>query len=109
MIQTRYPLSNAVVSATGEVRAYTASNSASLINYGERYRSGARISSALVEATVNAVISPEATDATEQDRCASSAANPNATLYGSLRSTFRQWYPGLANENQEIDETARAA
>ncbi|KEC71331.1 hypothetical protein RLPCCGM1_p0062 [Rhizobium leguminosarum bv. phaseoli CCGM1] len=31
------------------------------------------------------------------------------TLDGSLRSTFRQWYPGLANDNQEIDETAQAA
>ncbi|NTI78932.1 hypothetical protein G6L79_33830 [Agrobacterium rhizogenes] len=41
----------------GEFRSYIASNNASLINYGERCRSGERISSAFVEATVNAVIS----------------------------------------------------
>jgi len=34
-----------------------AANDVGLINYGERYRSGERISSAFVEATVNAVIS----------------------------------------------------
>jgi hypothetical protein len=36
---------------------YIASNTASLINYGERYRTGERIYSAFVEATVNAVVS----------------------------------------------------
>lgn len=30
------------------------------------------------------------------------------TLDGSLRSTFRQWYPGMANDNHEKPETARA-
>ena len=33
------------------------SNAESLINFGERYRAGERISSAFVEATVNAVVS----------------------------------------------------
>jgi hypothetical protein len=32
-------------------------NAASLINYGERFRAGERISSGLAESTVNAVIS----------------------------------------------------
>jgi len=45
------------LTAIGEFQAYIASNSASLINYGERYRSGERIPSAFVEATVNAAIS----------------------------------------------------
>jgi hypothetical protein len=43
--------------AIREFRVYIASNEASQINYGERYRSGERIPSAFVEATVNAVIS----------------------------------------------------
>lgn len=46
-----------LLTAVGEFQAYIASNSASLINYGERYRSGERISSRFVEATVNSVIS----------------------------------------------------
>jgi hypothetical protein len=40
-----------------EFQIYIASNVSSLINYGERYRAGERISSAFVESTVNAVIS----------------------------------------------------
>jgi hypothetical protein len=40
-----------------EFRIYITSNSASLINYGERYRAGEHISSAFVESTVNAVVS----------------------------------------------------
>ncbi|QIA25454.1 hypothetical protein [Mesorhizobium sp. AA22] len=31
------------------------------------------------------------------------------TLDGSLRSTFRQWYPGMANDNHENGEMVRAA
>ena len=37
--------------------AYIASNARSLINYGERFRSGERISSRLAESTINAVVS----------------------------------------------------
>ena len=40
-----------------EFAVYIASNAGSLINYGERYRSGERIFSCLAESTVNAVIS----------------------------------------------------
>ncbi|QRM35173.1 hypothetical protein JO965_40020 (plasmid) [Microvirga sp. VF16] len=40
-----------------DFQIYTTSNETSLINYGERYRSGERISSAFVEATLNAVVS----------------------------------------------------
>jgi hypothetical protein len=40
-----------------EFAVYIASNAGSLINYGERFRAGERISSCLAESTVNAVIS----------------------------------------------------
>lgn len=56
-LETGYPNMRKFLIATGDFQAYIASNSASLIKYGERYRSGERISSAFVEATVNAVIS----------------------------------------------------
>lgn len=56
-LEADYPNMRKFLSAIGDFQAYIASNSASLINYGERYRSGERISSAFVEATVNAVIS----------------------------------------------------
>jgi len=43
--------------AAHEFAVYIASNAGSLINYGERFRLGERISSCLAESTVNAVIS----------------------------------------------------
>lgn len=45
------------LTAISEFQAYSASNSASLISYSDRCRSGERIPSAFVDATVNAVIS----------------------------------------------------
>ena len=56
-LETDYPNMRKFLTTIGEFRSYVASNKASLINYGERYRSGEHISSAFVEATVNAVIS----------------------------------------------------
>lgn len=111
--ETDYPNMRKFLTAIGEFQAYIASSSASLINYGERYRSGERISSAFVEATVNAVISKRFAKKQQMQWSRTGAhlllQTRIQTLDGSLRSTFRQWYPGLANDNQEIDETARAA
>ena len=45
------------VTAAHAFAVYIAANADSLINYGERFRSGERISSAFGEATVNAVVS----------------------------------------------------
>jgi hypothetical protein len=111
--ETDYPNMRKFLSAIGEFQSYIASNSASLIKYGERYRSGERISSAFVEATVNAVISKRFAKKQQMQWSRTGAhlllQTRTQTLDGTLRSTFRQWYPGPANDNQEIDETARAA
>jgi hypothetical protein len=45
------------VRAANEFAIYIAANAGSLINYGERFRAGKRISSSLAESTVNVVIS----------------------------------------------------
>lgn len=101
------------LTAIGEFRSYIASNRASLINYGERYRSGERISSAFVEATVNAVISKRFAKKQQMQWSRIGAhlllQTRTQTLDGSLRSTFQQWYPGMANDNHESGETALAA
>lgn len=99
--------------AIGEFQAYITSNSASLINYSERYRSGERISSAFVEATVNTVISKRFAKK-QQMQWSRTGAHlllqiRTQTLDGSLRSTFQQWYPGMANDIHENDELACAA
>ncbi len=56
-LEVGYPNLGKFARAAHEFAAYIASNAGSLINYGERFRSGERISSCLAESTVNAVIS----------------------------------------------------
>ncbi|NTJ62360.1 ISKra4 family transposase [Agrobacterium rhizogenes] len=112
-LETDYPNMRKFLTAIGEFQAYIAFNSASLINYGERYRSGERISSAFVEATVNAVISKRFAKKQQMPWSRIGAhlrlQTRTQTLDGSLRSTFQQWYTSMANDNQEYDETALAA
>jgi hypothetical protein len=52
-----YPNLRKFARTAHEFTVYITSNAGSLINYGERYRAGERISSCLAESTVNAVIS----------------------------------------------------
>jgi len=52
-----YPNLRKLARTAHEFAVYINSNCGSLINYGERYRARARISSCLAESTVNAVIS----------------------------------------------------
>lgn len=112
-LETAYPNMRKFLTAIGEFQAYIASNSASLINYGERYLSGERISSAFVEATVNAVISKRFAKKQQMQWSRTGAhlllQTRTQTLDGSLRSTFQQWYPGMANDNYQNDEIAGAA
>ena len=86
---------------------------ASLINYGERYRSGERISSAFVEATVNAVVSKRFAKKQQMQWTRRGAhlllQTRTRTLDGTLRSTFERWYPGLANDNTSHAVQAEAA
>jgi len=104
-LETDFPNMRKFLTAIGEFQAYIASNSASLINYGERYRSGERISSAFVEATVNAVISKRFAKKQQMQWSRIGAhlllQTRTQILDGSLRSTFQQWYPGMSNDNQE--------
>uniref|UniRef100_B0T9N9 Uncharacterized protein n=1 Tax=Caulobacter sp. (strain K31) TaxID=366602 RepID=B0T9N9_CAUSK len=89
----------------GKNQGQVTSNVASLINYGERYRSGERISSAFVEATVNAVVSKRFAKKQQMQwsRCGAHLLLQarTKTLDGTLRSTFERWYPGLANDNDQ--------
>ena len=56
-LKTDYPNLRRFVVAAQEFWTYIGASKASLINYGVRYRAGERISSAFVEATVNAAVS----------------------------------------------------
>jgi hypothetical protein len=98
-----YPNLRKFRTAEREFQVYIASNHASLIDYGQRYRSDERISSAFVEATVNAVISKCFAKKQQMQwsrRGAHLLLQTRAkTLDGSLRATFEQWHPGMMNDN----------
>ncbi len=89
--------------AAHEFAVYIASNAGSLINYGERFRSGERISSCLAESTVNAVISKRFAKRQQMQWTKRGAhlllQTRTRTLDGTLRPLFERWYPGLANDN----------
>jgi len=104
-LETAYPNLRKFITAAHEFATYIASNTASLINYGERYRSGERISSAFVEATVNAVVSKRFAKKQQMQWTRRGAhlllQTHTRALDGTLRSTFEHWFPGLANDNAD--------
>jgi len=96
-----------------EFAVYIKSNTSSLINYGERFRAGERISSCLAESTVNAVISKRFAKR-QQMQWTKRGAHlllqiRTRVLDGTLRPLFEQWYPGLANDNSAAITQAAAA
>ena len=85
----------------------------SLINYGERFRTGERISTAFVESTVNTVIGKRFAKKQRMQWTRRGAhlllQTRTRTLDGTLRAMFEHWYPGLANDDGVNAERAVAA
>jgi len=112
-LEVDYPNLRKFITAAREFGAYITSNMASLINYGERYRSGEHISSAFVEATVNAVVSKRFAKKQQMQWTRRGAhlllQTRTRTLDGTLRSTFERWFPGLANDYTDRAIQAEAA
>lgn len=106
-----YPLRGKFARAAREFAVYIAGNAGSIINYGERFRAGERISSAFVEATVNAVISKRFAKRQQMQWTPRGAhlLLQIRTLDGTLRPLFERWHPGLANDNDIATPQARAA
>ena len=102
-LEADYPLRGKFARAVREFMIYIASNRGSLINYGERFRAGERISSCLAEAAVNAVISKRFAKRQQMQWTPRGAhlllQTRTRTLDGTLRPLFERWYPGLANDN----------
>jgi hypothetical protein len=83
--------------ASHEFAVYIASNVGSMINYGERFRTGERISSCLAESTVNAVISKRFAKR-QQMQWTKCGAHPllqtrTRALDGTLRPLFEKCIP----------------
>ncbi len=85
-----------------EFRRYIESNQAFIPNYGERYRYGEAISSAMAESTVNQLISKRF-EKKQQMRWTKRGAHlllqvRTQVCNGDLRATFEQWYPQLRSD-----------
>ena len=95
-----HPSAKKLAKAVAEFQTYIENNAASIPNYGERYRNGEAICSAVVESTLNQVISkrlvkklqmrwtPEGAHLLLQVR--------THVVNDDLRPTFQRWYPALA-------------
>ena len=112
-LEVDYPNLSKFTRAAQEFSVYIASNAASLINYGERYRTGERISSCLAESSVNAVISKRFAKRQQMQWTKRGAhlllQTRTRALDGTLRSLFEEWYPGLANDNAAAAAQVEAA
>jgi hypothetical protein len=112
-LEVDYPNLSKFTRAAQEFSVYIASNTGSLINYGERFRAGERISSCLAESTVNAVISKRFAKRQQMQWTKRGAhlllQTRTRALDGTLRPLFEKWYPGLANDNSAKTVQAEAA
>jgi hypothetical protein len=98
-----------LLKAVEECHTYIANNQGFIPNYGERYRTGERISTGFVESTVNQVISKRFCK-TQQMQWTKRAAHlllqmRVKTLNHELATVFRRWYPNFPVQPDE----ARAA
>jgi hypothetical protein len=109
-LEIDYPNLRKFAKSVQEFAVYIRTNTGSLINYGERFRAGERISSCLAESTVNAVISKRFAKR-QQMQWTKRGAHlllqiRTRTLDGTLRPLFEKWYPGLANDNSAAQAAA---
>jgi len=112
-LELDYPHLGKFARAMREFAVYVASNAGSLINYGERFRSGERISSAMAESTVNCVVSKRFAKRQQMQWTWRGAhlllQTRTHALDGTLRPLFERWFPGMANDNKADADQAAAA
>lgn len=85
-----------------EFKGYIESNQRHIVNYGDRYRNGERISSSVAESTVNQVISKRFVKK-QQQRWTKPGVHlllqvRTQVLNEELLQTFERWYPGMKVE-----------
>ena len=112
-LELAYPNLGRFRRAMHEFAVYIAENAGSIINYGERYRAGERISTAFVESTVNTVVGKRFAKKQQMQWTPRGAhlllQTRTRALDGTLRTMFERWYPGLADDNAPDIEHAAAA
>jgi hypothetical protein len=82
-----------------ELDTYIGNNAGYIVNYGERYCSGERISTGFVESTINQVVSKRMVKKQQMQWTPLGAhlllQVRTQVLNGDWEGTFREWYPGF--------------
>ena len=89
-----------------ELRRYLQNNQDSLANYGRRYRSGRRISTAFMESAVNQLIDKRMSKS-QQMRWSPEGAHALLQVRAELvddrlAAAFSRWYRGFAGQSQRL-------
>jgi hypothetical protein len=96
-----------------ELATYITNNAGFIINYGERYRNGERISTGFAESTVNHVVSKRMVKKQQMQWTPEGAhlllQVRTQVLNGEWEETFRIWYPRFRLVPEPGSETQEAA
>ena len=97
----------------GELATYIANNAGSIVNYGERYRQGERISTGFVESTVNQVVSKRMVKKQQMQWTPEGAhlllQVRTQVINDDWEATVRSWYPGFRPEQAHQTPTQSVA
>jgi len=89
-----------------ELDIYIRNNTGYIVNYGERYRCGERISTGFVESTINQVVSKRMVKKQQMQWTPKGAhlllQVRTQVINGDWAETFRGWYPGFQPGNAVI-------
>ncbi len=93
-----------------EFESYIAANTSYIPNYGDRYRNGETISTAMAESTVNQVISKRFVKK-QQMKWTKRGAHlllqvRTHVLNDELRDLFCRWYPGMQPREEPMQQAA---
>ncbi len=82
-----------------KMATYIANNAGAIVNYGERYRNGERISTGFVESTINQVVSKRMVKKQQMQWTPEGAhlllQVRTQVINEEWEATFRTWYPGF--------------
>jgi len=96
-----------------ELITYISHNAASIVNYGERYRNGERISTAFTESTINQVVSKRMVKKQQMQWTPTGAhlllQVRTQVLNDDWEATFRSWYPRFRPVQTPVMTIAEAA
>jgi hypothetical protein len=96
-----------------EFATYIANNAGSIVNYGERYRNGERISTGFVESTINQVVSKRMVKKQQMQWTPEGAhlllQVRTQVLNDDWEDTFRSWYPAFRPIPAPSEDTREAA